>query len=53
MKNYKDFLVQAMNELSKKKNTLFLGQSVNYSGNAIFNTLVNVKEKKKNRTSCL
>ncbi len=47
MKSYKDYLVQAMNDLSSKKNTLFLGQSVNFSGNAIFNTLEKIKDKKK------
>ena len=36
-----------MNFLSKKRDTLFLGQSVSYSGNAIFNTLKNVPIKKK------
>lgn len=33
--------------LSKKKKTVFLGQSVMYSGNAIYNTLVKVPKKKK------
>ena len=36
-----------MNFLGKKKDTIFLGQSVLYSGNAIFNTLVEVPKKKK------
>ena len=33
--------------LAKHKDTLFIGQSVKYSGNAIFNTLKGVPEKKK------
>jgi pyruvate/2-oxoglutarate/acetoin dehydrogenase E1 component len=36
-----------MNYLAKKKDTIFLGQSVKYSGNAIFNTLVGVPNHKK------
>ena len=36
-----------MNYLAKKPNTIFLGQSVQYSGNAIFNTLIRVPNKKK------
>ena len=44
---YKDELIRSMNWLSKKKNTVFVGQSVNYSGNAIFNTLKKVPESKK------
>ena len=33
--------------LAKKPNTIFLGQSVAFSGNAIYNTLVGVPNKKK------
>ena len=33
--------------LSKKKKTVFLGQSVMFSGNAIYNTLIKVPKKKK------
>lgn len=47
MKSYKDYLVEAMDVLSKNKKTLFLGQSVSFSGNAIFNTLANINDKKK------
>ena len=36
-----------MNFLGKKKDTLFIGQSVSYSGNAIYNTLTDVPSKKK------
>ena len=36
-----------MNYLAKRKDTIFLGQSVLFSGNAIFNTLDKVPEKKK------
>tara|TARA_B110000971_G_C20022918_1_gene507282 strand:+ start:842 stop:1378 length:537 start_codon:yes stop_codon:yes gene_type:complete len=44
---YKNELIKAMSYLGKKRNTIFLGQSVLYSGNAIFNTLTNVPLKKK------
>ena len=44
---YKEELIKSMNWLSKKNNTIFLGQSVSYSGNAIFNTLKDVDESKK------
>ena len=44
---YKNELVRSMEYLSRKKDTIFLGQSVSYSGNAIFNTLTKVKENKK------
>ncbi len=47
MKTYKNELIRSMNYLSKKKNTIFLGQSVMFSGNAIFNTLTTVQKKKK------
>mgnify|MGYP001324853189 FL=1 len=44
---YKSELVKSMSYLGKKKDTIFLGQSVSYSGNAIYNTLVGVPAKKK------
>jgi len=44
---YKNELIKSMEYLSKKKDTIFLGQSVSYSGNAIFNTLTKVKKNKK------
>ena len=47
MKKYKDELIRSMKYLSKDKRTIFLGQSVEYSGNAIFNTLKDVDDKKK------
>ncbi len=47
MKKYKDELIKSMNFLAKKKDTLFIGQSVAFSGNAIFNTLKNVPLRKK------
>ena len=36
-----------MKYLSKNKRVVFLGQSVNYSGNAIYNTLKDISTKKK------
>lgn len=47
MKKYKAELIKSMDLLAKKKDTLFIGQSVSFSGNAIFNTLINVPIKKK------
>ena len=44
---YKNELIKSMNYLAKKPNTLFLGQSVEFSGNAIYNTLAGVPKKKK------
>ena len=44
---YKDELIRSMEWLSEKDNTIFLGQSVSYSGNAIFNTLKTLPEEKR------
>lgn len=46
-KKYKNELIKSMEMLSKKKKTVFLGQSVMFSGNAIYNTLIKVPKKKK------
>lgn len=47
---YKDELVRSMEWLSEKDNTIFLGQSVRYSGNAIYNTLKTIPDHKKIET---
>ncbi len=44
---YKSELIRSMDMLAKNRNTIFIGQSVKYSGNAIFNTLKNVPKNKK------
>lgn len=44
---YFDELKKSMDFLSKKKNTIFLGQAVEYPGTAIFNTLKDVNYNKK------
>tara|TARA_Y100001963_G_C6616844_1_gene369714 strand:- start:167 stop:697 length:531 start_codon:yes stop_codon:yes gene_type:complete len=44
---YKDELIRSMEWLSNKDNTIFIGQSVSYSGNAIFNTLNTLPEEKR------
>ena len=44
---YKDELIRSMEWLSEKDNTIFLGQSVSYSGNDIFNTLKTLPEEKR------
>ncbi len=36
---YKDELIRSMEFLAEDKRTIFIGQSVKFSGNAIFNTL--------------
>ncbi len=45
--SYRSELIKSMNYLAKNKRTIFLGQSVSYSGNAIFNTLQNINKNKK------
>ena len=45
--NYKDSLTQAMTLLAKDKRTIFLGQSVAYSGNAVYHTLKGVPLRKR------
>ena len=44
---YKDELIRSMEWLAEKKDTIFMGQSVSYSGNAIFNTLKTLPEEKR------
>ena len=44
---YLDSLIKSMEWLSDKDDTFFIGQSVKYSGNSIFNTLKTIKDKKK------
>jgi len=44
---YKDELIRSMEWLAERDNTVFIGQSVKYSGNAIFNTLKTVPDEKK------
>ena len=44
---YKKELIKSMNYLSKNPKTIFLGQSVLYPGNSMYNTLVDVQKKKK------
>ena len=43
---YKDELIRSMEWLSEKEDTIFLGQSVSYSGNAIYNTLNTLPKEK-------
>ena len=44
---YKNQLIRAMDWLAKKDDTIFIGQSVKYSGNAIYNTLKTIPDQKK------
>lgn len=44
---YKEELTKAMTMLAEHKDTIFLGQSVRYKGNAIFNTLDGVPMDKR------
>ena len=48
--NYLESLIYSMEWLGKKTDTVFLGQSVKYSGNAIYNTLKTVPDEKKLET---
>ena len=43
---YKDEIIRSMEWLSEKDDTIFLGQSVLYSGNAIYNTLNTLQSEK-------
>jgi pyruvate/2-oxoglutarate/acetoin dehydrogenase E1 component len=47
MKKYQEELIKSMKYLSKDKRTIFLGQSVKFSGNAIFNTLKHINNNQK------
>lgn len=44
---YKSELIKSMEFLASKNDTIFLGQSVSFSGNAIYNTLSTISEIKK------
>ena len=44
---YKEQLIKSMEWLSQKDDTIFVGQSVSYSGNAIYNTLNTIPDSKK------
>ena len=46
-KLYKDEILKSMKFLSKNKKVIFLGQSVKYSGNSMFNTLKDISDNKK------
>ena len=50
---YKSELIRSMQYLAKFNDTIFIGQSVKYSGNAIFNTLADVPNNKKIETPVL
>jgi len=47
---YVEHLVKAMEFLAEDPRTIFIGQSVSYSGNAIFNTLKTIPNSKKIET---
>ena len=47
MKTYLSEIQKSMKIISKKKNSIFLGQSVKYPGSSIFESLKYVGEKKK------
>tara|TARA_Y100001963_G_scaffold111957_1_gene154896 strand:- start:845 stop:1375 length:531 start_codon:yes stop_codon:yes gene_type:complete len=44
---YKDELIKSMEWLGERDDTIFFGQSVSYSGNAIYNTLSTLPDDKK------
>ena len=43
---YKNEIIRSMEWLGEKENTIFLGQSVKYSGNAMYNTTKTIPENK-------
>jgi len=45
--SYRTELIRSMKYLATNNKTIFLGQSVKFSGNAIFNTLKDIKNDKK------
>ena len=45
--SYKDELTKAMTWLGEKPDTIFIGQSVRYPGNALYETLAGVPDDKK------
>ena len=47
---YKDELIRSMEYLAEDERTIFLGQSVKHSGNAIYNTLKSINDSKKMET---
>jgi len=47
---YKDELIRSMEYLAEDQRTIFLGQSVKHSGNAIYNTLKSINDSKKMET---
>jgi len=44
---YKDEIIRSMEWLGEKEDTIFIGQSVKYSGNAIYNTLKTLPDEKR------
>ena len=44
---YKDEIIRSMEWLGEKNDTMFLGQSVKFSGNAMYNTLKTIDEEKR------
>ena len=47
---YKNEIIRSMEWLGEKEDTIFLGQSVKYSGNAIYNTLKTLPEESRLET---
>jgi len=47
---YKDELIRSMEFLAKDSRVIFLGQSVSYTGNAIYNTLATIGNDRKIET---
>ncbi len=47
---YKEQLIRSMEYLAVDPRTIFLGQSVSYTGNAIYNTLATISDERKIET---
>ena len=44
---YKNEIIRSMEWLAEKDDTIFLGQAVNYSGNAMYNTTKTISDEQK------
>tara|TARA_B100001093_G_scaffold515672_1_gene592497 strand:+ start:350 stop:886 length:537 start_codon:yes stop_codon:yes gene_type:complete len=45
--SYSESIIKSMNLISKKRNSIFIGQSVSYPGNLFYKTLKQITQKKK------
>ena len=48
---YKNEIIRSMEWLGEKEDTIFIGQAIKYSGNAMYNTTKTISDNKKNRST--